>query len=30
MKNEIIQKQYNFFKSADLNIIDEEGFVEVK
>ena len=30
MKNEIIQKQYNFFKGADLNNIDEEGFVEVK
>ena len=30
MKNEIIQKQYNFFKGADSNNIDEEGFVEVK
>ncbi len=30
MKNEIVQKKYNFFKGADLNNIDEEGFLEVK
>ena len=30
IQKEVIQKQYNFFKGANENNVDDEGFVEVK